>query len=192
EPMQIVGVMPREFIFPSRTIDAWLPLLTTLPPNTQIRHDLHFLQAVARLRPGVAQDRAQAELDIIAATYKSAHPNESTAKAATVMPLRDLLLGNSRRALAVIFGAVFCVLLIACVNIANLLLTRASARAREMGIRAALGAGRARIVRQLLTESVLLGIIGGGTGVILASWIAGFLVSRAPGADGILPAGSDP
>jgi putative ABC transport system permease protein len=192
QPAEIVGVMPRTFVFPNRNVDAWLPLLTSIPPPLQIRHDLHFLQVVARLRAGVTRERALAELDTIAAGYKSAHPNESTARGATVLPLHEFLVTGVRTPLVVLLGAVTCVLLIACVNIANLMLTRATVRAREIGIRSALGAGRGRIIRQLMTESLLLGLAGGAAGVGLAIWIAKLLVARAPGADSILQSGSVP
>src|SRR5262249_15525956 len=158
QPANVIGVMPRGFMFPNRSIDVWLPLLTSLPPTVQVRHDLHFLIVIGRLRAGVARERALAELDAIAARYKSAHPNESTAKGATVLPLHAYMVDRLRAPLIVLLAAVMCVLLIACVNIANLMLTRATVRAREIGIRTALGAGRGRIIRQLMTESVLLGL----------------------------------
>ena len=192
QPNQIVGVMPLGFAFPNRDVDVWLPLITTIPPEQQIRHDLHFLQVVGRLRSNVSIDAARAELDGIAAAYKNAHPTESTGKGATVRPLHELLVFGVRTPLMALLGAVACVLLIACVNIANLLLTRGAARAREIGIRAALGAGRSRIVRQLITESVVLGVAGSALGAALAVWIARALVVQAPGADTILPSGTVP
>jgi putative ABC transport system permease protein len=192
QPATVVGVMPAGFSYPNRAVDIWLPLMTSLPPTQQVRHDLHFLQMIGRLRADADLPRARAELDGIAARYKNAHPNESTAKAATVMPLRDALVSDVRTPLLILLSAVSCVLLIACVNIANLLLTRATGRAREIGIRTALGAGRARIVRQLITESVVLGLAGGAVGVACAVWIARLLVARAPGADVVLPGGTLP
>src|SRR5262249_11575107 len=172
--------------------DVWMPLLTSIPPPMQVRHDLHFLQVIGRLRADVTRERALAELDAIAARYKSAHPNESTAKGAAAVPLHDYLVTRVRTPLVVLLAAVTCVLLIACVNIANLMLTRAPVRGREIGIRTALGAGRGRIIRQLLTESVLLGLAGGAAGVVLAIWIAKLLVARAPGADALLQSGAVP
>jgi putative ABC transport system permease protein len=191
-PHQIVGVMPRGFMFPYRTIEVWTPLAASLPPSQQVRHDLHFLQAVGRLRDGVPMERARAEIDALAAQYKSAHPNESTAKGAALVPLHEFLVRGVRTLLLVLLGAVACVLLIACVNIANLMFTRAAARAREIGIRAALGAGRGRIIRQLVTESIVLGVAGGAAGGVLAVWLADSLVTRAPGADVMLPSGRVP
>jgi predicted permease len=187
---EVIGVMPRNFAFPVRGIDAWVPLLLNMLPDTQRRHDLHFLQVVGRVRTGVSVDRALAEVDAIAARYKSAHPNESTAKGATFVPLHNVLVRNVRTPLVVLLAAVTCVLLIACVNIANLLLTRATVRAREIGIRTALGAGRGRIIRQLMTESVLLALAGGAAGAVLAVWIAKLLVTRAPDADAIPQSGT--
>ena len=191
-PHQIVGVMPRAFAFPSRATDIWIPLLVSTPKAQQIRHDLHYLQVIGRLGPGVSIDQARGELDGIAARYKSAHPNESTGKGATVLPLQEYLVRGVRTLLVSLLGAVACVLLIACVNIANLMFTRSAARAREFGIRTALGAGRSRIVRQLVTESVVLGVAGGAVGAVLAVWMVRALVSSAPGPDIMLPSGSVP
>src|SRR5262249_32480228 len=153
---QVVGGMPAGFAFPSRGVDAWVPILTTIPPAVQQRHDLHFLQVIARLGAGVSAERALAEIDAIAAGYKRAHPGESTGKGATLIPLHAYLVNDVRTPLVVLLAAVTCVLLIACVNIANLMLTRATVRAREIGIRTAPGARPARIVRHLLPHSLLL------------------------------------
>jgi predicted permease len=192
QPHQIVGVMPRGFAFPNRSVDIWLPLLANIPEQQQRRHDLHNFQVVGRLRPGVALDQGWAEIDGITARYKSAHPNESTGKGATALPLHDALVSEVRTLLISLLGAVGCVLLIACANIANLMFTRSAARAREIGIRTALGAARGRIVRQLITESVVLGAAGGAIGAGLAVWIARVLAAQAPGADILLPSGQVP
>jgi len=183
----VIGVMPRTFGFPQRNVDVWIPMMLGMPPATQVRHDLHFIRLIGRLRPDVTMEQAQAELGAIAARYKNAHPQESTGKGATVLPLHDVMVNDARTPLIILLGAVACVLLIACVNIANLVLTRASARARELGVRTALGAGRGRIVRQLITESLLLGLAGGAAGVAFAVWIARLLAVQAPGANAILP-----
>ena len=189
---EVIGVMPRSVMFPNRIVEAWVPILTGMPPATQLRHDLHFLGVIGRVRGDVPIERARAEIDGISARYKNAHPNESTGKGAHVIPLHDSLVSGVRTPLVVLLAAVSCVLLIACVNIANLMLTRAAVRAREIGIRTALGASRGRIVRQLIAESLLLGLAGGAAGAALAVWIAKVLVAQAPGADAILPAGTVP
>jgi putative ABC transport system permease protein len=161
EPYQIIGVAPRGFIYPTRNVQLWLPLLATVPPQQQIRHDLHYLKVAGRLRSGVSMQQAQAEVDAISARYKAAHPQEATGEGAVVVPLHDDLTSYVRRPVTILFAAVMCVLLIACLNIANLMLTRAVTRTREIGIRTALGASRLRIIRQLVTESVLLGLASG-------------------------------
>lgn len=189
---QIVGVMPRGFMFPNRNVAVWRPLLVTMPPAQQGRHDLHYLQVIGRVREGVARTEAEAEISGIAARYKNAHPNEATGSAATAVPLHEERVEGVRRSLVILLGAVTCVLLIACVNIANLALTRALARTREIGVRAALGASRGRIVRQLLTESLLLALAGGATGMLLATSMTNILVANAPGAEVIVPAGNLP
>ena len=164
EPYEVIGVAPRGFMYPNRGVQVWLPLLTTLPPQQQIRHDLHYLRVVGRVRSDVSMEQARAEIDAIAARYKAAHPQEATGAGATVTPLHEDLVSSARRPLTILFAAVACVLLIACFNIANLMLTRTVARTREIGIRTALGASRGRIIRQLVTESVLLGLAGGARG----------------------------
>ena len=143
ETYEVIGVAPRGFMYPTRTVQLWLPLLTTISPQQQIRHDLHYLRVIGRLRSGVSIEQARAEVDGISARYKAAHPQEATGQGVTIIPLHEDLVGDVRRPLLVLFGAVLCVLLITCLNIANLILTRAMARAREIGIRTALGASRA-------------------------------------------------
>jgi putative ABC transport system permease protein len=187
EPYEVIGVAPSGFTYPNRDVQVWLPLLSTLPPQQQIRHDLHTLRVAARLHAGVSMEQALAEVDTIAARYKAANPQVAASPGATILRLHDDLLGDARRQLTILFGAVLCVLLIACLNIANLMLTRAAGRSREIGIRTALGAGRARIIRQLVTESALLGLAGGAVGGLLAFWLANLLAARAPGVASILP-----
>jgi len=192
EDHQIIGIMPRGFMFPHRLVEVWRPLLTLLPPELQIRHDLHNLSVVGRLRDGVSLEQGRAEIDSISASYKSAHPDEATGKGATVLPLHNQLVQTVRTPLMVLLGSVGCVLLIACVNIASLLLTRATSQIRELGIRAALGAGRGRIVAQLITESVILALLGGALGAILAFSITSVLVENAPAAATLVPSGAVP
>ncbi|HME99922.1 MAG TPA: ABC transporter permease [Terriglobia bacterium] len=192
EDHQVIGVMPRDFLYPHRIVEVWRPLLAGLPPQQQIRHDLHNLSVVARLRPGVSVEQAYAELDGIAARYKKDHPDEATGKGGNVIPLHRQLVQNVRSSLIVLLAAVGCVLLIACVNIASLLLTRTASRTREISIRSALGAGRGRIVRQLVTESVILALAGGVLGALLAISITSVLVENAPAAVVLVPAGTVP
>ncbi|MBV9081188.1 MAG: ABC transporter permease, partial [Acidobacteriaceae bacterium] len=192
EDYEIVAVMPRGFAFPSRTVQAWSPLLSFLPPDRQKRHDTHFLQPIARLKPGVSVEKARAEIDGIAARYKRTHPQDVSGRGGNVVPLHDSLVWNVRTSLLLLLGAVGCVLLIACVNVANLLLTRAAGRVREVSIRAAMGASQNRIISQLLTESILLSLAAGLAGAFLAFSITQILISHAPGADAVLPAGKIP
>jgi putative ABC transport system permease protein len=168
----VVGVMPQDF----RSLPAGLlqePAQLYRPvaeqPAEPERGSRH-LRAIARLKQGATVEQAQAEMTTIARRIEEAHPAENTNHGVRVTPLREDLVGNIRPALLLLFGAVAFVLLIACANVGNLLLARSSARQREIAIRAALGAGRARIVRQLLTESVLLALGGGGFGLLAASW----------------------
>jgi len=189
EDDEVIGVMPLGFLFPNRVVEVWRPLLAGLPLQQQIRHDLHYLSVVGRLRQGVSLEQGRAEIDGIAARYKNSHPDEATGKGANALPLHDQLVGTVRTPLIVLLGAVGCVLLIACVNIAGLLLTRAVSRMREIGIRAALGAGRGRIIRQLVTESVMVALAGGVLGAVFPLSITNFLVQNAPSAARLVPSG---
>src|SRR6185312_11783821 len=182
ENAEVIGVMPRGFAFPYRTVDVWVPLLANIPPELAQSHDNHFLFVVGRLRPGVSVTQARSEIDGFVSRYKRMHPEEVSGKGGNVVLLRDYLVHDVRTSLLVLLGAVGCVLIIACVNVANLLLTRAAGRTREIAIREALGANRGRIIRELLTESVLLGLLGAGCGLFLADMIINALISRAPNA----------
>ncbi len=192
ENSEIVGVMPRGFAFPYRTVDVWVPLLANIPPEDQQSHDAHFLLVIGRLRPGVSVAQAKAEINGFAVRYKREHPEEISGKGGNVVLLQNYLVKDVRTSLLVLLGAVACVLIIACVNIANLLLTRAAGRTREIAVREAIGASRGQIIRQLLTESVLLALAGAVGGLFLASSITTALISHAPNADAVLPPGSIP
>jgi putative ABC transport system permease protein len=185
----IIGVLPPGFRHPGRGLqreaELWMPAgYRAKPFGTNPQRGFFALAgAIARLRPGVTVSMAQARLDSLATAARQHFPDAYPRDAGwqpRVLSLQDHLAGSARQPLLLLFGAVGMVLLIACANVANLLLARASARRREFAIRQALGAGTMRIVRQLLTESVLLALIAGGLGILLASWSLTLLVKLAP------------
>jgi putative ABC transport system permease protein len=172
----VIGVMPRGFQFPE-VAEAWGPLAL----NTKIwtRTD-HGLLSIARLKPGVTLEQAQAEMIQIASNIEALNPVTNEGLSVALTSLRAGLVGDYKKALLILLGVVAFVLLIACVNVANLLLARATARQKEIAIRAALGANRRRIFRQLLTESLLLGLISGALGLMLALWGMDLLLAAIP------------
>ncbi len=173
EPYTVVGVMPADFRFFSAT-DVWTPLAFT-PKDEQ--DDANYLAPVGRRKPGVPLDRVRAE---IGGLYIQQLSNPNSESRAGVSPLQQVLAEDVQKMLWILFAAVGFVLLIACVNVANLLLARASVRRRELAIRAAMGAGRLRVVRQLLVESAMLAVLGGACGLLLAHWCTRFLVGGLP------------
>jgi putative ABC transport system permease protein len=186
-PRTVIGVMPQGFQFPIQTdsIELYITIAddASTPdgstPQTQQRGS-HSLLGIARVRPGVSLAQANAELRTLATTLEKKYPETNTNWSAGSQPLRDELVGDVRTALYVLFGAVICLLLIANANVANLMLARASVRGKEIALRAALGASRARIIRQLLTESVLLAGLGGLLGLLIAKWGTDALVAAVP------------
>jgi putative ABC transport system permease protein len=166
EPHVVIGVMPRGFYFPSRDVEFWTPIRFR-PVDFENRADW-YLYGVGRLRDGVSVDEARAELRLVAAQLERQYPKENARNGATVVDLRTDVSRQSRLLLIALLGASMCLLLIACTTLANLLLARALARRRELAVRAALGAGRERLVRQMLTESLVLAVCGGTCGVLIA------------------------
>jgi putative ABC transport system permease protein len=182
---EVIGVMGPEFEYPigsTRPTDLWVPYV--VPADERIRNPNNisiYMQAIARLKPGVSIQQAQANMDQIAAALTQAHPQWNKDTLLGVRPLRDHIVGaQTRRWMMMLLGAVALVLLIACANVANLLLARATTREREVGIRAAMGAGRWRLIRQLMVESIVLSLAGAALAVLLAWWGVSILKGAMP------------
>ncbi|HKI05338.1 MAG TPA: ABC transporter permease, partial [Thermoanaerobaculia bacterium] len=182
--MTVIGVMPPDFKWfikeSSRTgkpAQLWMP--TGLKARTR-ENSGRYMMSVGRLAPGVSREKAQAEMDTITARLENQYADYNKGWSAMLVPLREQFAGEIRTALLVLLGAVGFVLLISCVNVASLLLARAAGRHKEMAVRAAMGAGRRRIIRQLLTESLLLAFLGGALGLLLSRWCVQALVALSP------------
>jgi len=182
-PFTVVGIMPAAFRSPfiNNAQDVWIPLVQDpLFGSWMARRGGHWLPVFGRLKPGVSLAQAQAEMDTISERLASEFPAENKGWTVRLVPMQKEIVGDVRTALLVLLGAVGLVLLIACANIANLLLTRATSRSKEIAVRTALGAGRSRIIRQLLSETAVLGLLGGVVGIALAYWGVRALSSLLP------------
>jgi predicted permease len=178
----VVGIMPAWFQYPTAAVDLWLPL--TLIADSPRPRGAHFMSVVARLKDGASLESARTELGVVASRLEREFPGNYPTGAGfgvLVLPLADDLVAEVRPALVTLLGAVGFVLLIACANVANLLLARAAGRQRELAVRKALGASQWSLVRQLLTESLFLSVLSGGASLLLANWMMGALVALAPG-----------
>jgi putative ABC transport system permease protein len=197
QPRTIVGVMPPDFVFPYKTmlgpsgfsrstdVEAWLPLEFVSADSRQtglvsVTRSARFLSVVGRLKPGVTAAQADAEVVGVARQLAAAFPVSNRAVGATVVPLHEQAVGSARPALLLLLGGVGFVLLMACVNLANLLLARSSVRQREMAIRSALGAARRRLIAQTMVETMLLAGAGGVLALIAVNWAIGALIALAP------------
>jgi putative ABC transport system permease protein len=179
-PYTVVGVLPAGLTFPEPDVQLWVPLEQSIVPREMRWHASHYLDVYARLKPGVTLAQASEEMSRIAAQIKQEQPESNSGAAALVLNLQDDIAGAIRPALLTLLVAVGFVLLIACVNVANLLLVRATSRGKELATRIALGAGKTRLIRQMLTESILLSFAGGCAGLLVASWTRQLLLALRP------------
>ena len=176
----VIGIMPSGFLFPSRA-EMWTPVgLQAKDPGWESRGNHPGLYAMARLKPGITVEQARDDMEIVAANLEKQYPDSNTGNRATITPALENIVRDIRAALLVLLSAVGFVLLIACANVANLLLARATNRQKEIAIRFALGASRTRIIRQLLTESMLLSFAGGVLGLLLAQAAVKLIVAISP------------
>ena len=180
-PAEVVGVMPADWRFDESpwqaTADCWIP---HVPSRMMPQRRYRQFTAIARLKPGMTVEQAQAEMTGIAAALEKDHPNDGAGWTVRVEPYQESLVEESRPTLLIMLSGVTCVLLVACASIANLFLVRAAGRTREVAVRLAIGAGRSRLVRQWLTESTVLALTGGLAGFLISLWAVPALVANAP------------
>jgi putative ABC transport system permease protein len=175
---EVVGVMPAGFQFPLQS-ELWMPFKFTAR-DLETQRGAHYINVIARLKPDTPLEAAREDMRRVAARLAEQYPRTNRESSASVHPLREALVGSVRRSMFVLLGAVGLVLLIVCVNIASLVLIRAVGRGRELAVRVAIGAGRASLFRGVLTESALLGAIGGALGLVLAYWATGAIAALDP------------
>lgn len=188
-PTQIVGVMPRSFSFAADSVDVWRAMAWDPQNRSQVFfRRAHYVRVVARLKPGITPQAADAEFQTVVRQLQVEYPATNKVMGADLVPLHEFLVGDVRRPLLVLQAAVGLLLLIACANVANLLLAQALGREREAALRLALGAGRARLARQAITESLTLSSLGGVAGLVLGWWGTRALAALQPG--GMLPVAS--
>ncbi|HSS19138.1 MAG TPA: ABC transporter permease [Pyrinomonadaceae bacterium] len=178
-PFLILGVMPPGFSYPGES-QLWVPMNFDAAPGMKQRK-AHFLRPIGKLKEGVTLAQAQADTDAVARRLEEQYPDTNQNWNLRLVSLREQLVGNTRPTLLILFGTVGFVLLIACANVANLLLVRAAGRQKEIALRSAMGAGRLRIIRQMITESVLLSVVGGALGTLLSIWGIELLVKLSEG-----------
>jgi predicted permease len=177
-PYVVIGIMPPQFRFPNQEVELWVPF--QFPEDAYADRNNNYLEGVGRLRPGVSLQQARAEMDVVAGQLRRQYPKELEHTGAAVDLMRDEITEQRRLLLVALAGAALCVLLIACSNLGNLLLARALARQKELAVRTALGAGRERLIRQLVTESMVLSMLGGLLGIALATAALPLLTQLVP------------
>lgn len=176
----VIGIAPPQFRLPGSDSELWIPYTPDPKDFLPTNRGVHVFQVIARLKPGVSREQAQSELRIVADRLAREYPNFNAGFTVDLVPLREQLTGNVRPTLWILIAAVIAILLIACVNVAHLLLARAGTREKEIAVRTALGANPSRLIRQLLTESVLLALIAGIIGLLIAYWGTFLLAKLAP------------
>ena len=180
KPYTVVGVLPRGLTFPEESAQLWVPLEQYISAQDMHWRNSHYLDVFARLKPRVTLAQARSEMNAVAQEIKRTNPGTNSGSGAYVVPVQEDLVSDIRPALLTLLVAVGFVLLVACANVANLLLVRATGREKEMSVRVALGAGSGRLVRQMLTESILLSAVGGAMGLLVAEWARETLLKLRP------------